>query len=381
MTAMTTHRIARSARPALLALAAALAACGGGEARPPLAVPVAVARAATRDVPYTIEATGTVEPLQTVAVEPQVTGIVTRVAFHEGDEVQKGQLLFQIDPRPFAAALAEAEAQLHRDSAQAAQAARDAARYAVLVKQDYVTEQQYETQQSTAASLAAAVRADSAAVQTARLNLDYAAIRAPIAGRTGSLLVREGNLARTNSATPLVVINQIRPILARFAVPQAALPQIQRFRGETLRVTVSPAQGDTAGAVGVLSFVDNAVDTSTGTVLLKARFANDDRSLWPGEFVYARLTLYTEKGATVVPAPALTTGQTGTFVFVVNADMTVTMRPVTVERVAGPVAVIASGVKPGDEVVTDGQVRLATGSKVEIKSGPGAASAGDVRAQ
>lgn len=355
----------------------AVAACSKNGARGAPAVPVSVAQAASRDVPYEIAATGTVEPRQTAQVEAQVTGIVTRVAFHEGDDVRAGQLLFQIDPRPFQAALAQAVATLHRDSAQAAQANRDADRYAALVKQDYVTQEDYDTRRAAAVAADATVRADSANVAVARLNLDYASVTAPIGGRTGSLLVREGNLARANNVTPLVVINQIRPILVRFAVPQADLPQIQRFRNDVLTVRVSPtaatatAATDSGGSVGHLTFLDNAVDTSTGTVLLKAEFPNDDRALWPGEFVNVRLELYVEKGATVIPAAAVSPGQSGAYVFVVNADGTVALRPVTVERTAGTWAVVADGVKPGETVVTDGQVRLGPGSRVQITTPPG----------
>lgn len=365
----------RTQRSAPLALLLVVA-CSQGNARGAPSLPVTVASAGTRDVPYELTATGTVEPRQTAQVEAQVTGIVTRVAFHEGDEVRAGQLLFQIDPRPFQAALDQAVAALHRDSAQAFQADRDAERYAALVKQDYVTQEDYDTKRAAAASADATLRADSANVESARLNLEYASVTAPIGGRTGSLLVKEGNLARANNVTPLVVINQIRPILVRFAVPQANLPQIQRFANADLKIRVSPTAGDTTGSLGHLSFLDNAVDTSTGTVLLKGEFPNDDRSLWPGEFVNVRLELYIEKGATVIPAAAVTTGQTGTFVFVVNPDQTVTLRPVTIERTAGDLAVISQGLKAGETVVTDGQVRLASGSKVQVKNG-GSAQLGD----
>src|SRR5438128_904158 len=261
---------------------------GGGSFR----VPVTVARAEQRSVPYELLGTGTVEPRQTASVQAQVTGILTRVAFREGDDVAAGQLLFQIDPRPFQAMLEQAQAMLARDQAQALNAAADAARYAELVKQDYVTKADYDTKKAAAEALQAGVRADSAAVANAQLNLEWAAIRAPIAGRTGRLLVREGNLVRANAADPLVVINQIRPILVRFAVPQKALPDIQRYRKNRLPVLVSPSKEDTTFSSGLLTFVDNAVDTTTGTVLLKAEFANQVGVLWPGEFLNVRLQLY-----------------------------------------------------------------------------------------
>src|SRR5881296_1077852 len=237
----------------------------GGPAR----IPVTVARAEQRAVPYEIIATGTVEPRQTVSVQSQVTGVLTQVAFREGDDVAAGQVLFQIDARPFQAALDQARAMLARDQAQAQSAVLDAQRYAELVKQDYVTKSDYEAKRAAAEALQAVVRADSAAVASAALNLDWATIRAPIAGRTGRLLVREGNLVRANAAEPLVVINQIRPILVRFPVPERSLPDIQRHRSNRLPVRVSPSKEDTTASEGLLTFVDNAVDTTTGTVLLK----------------------------------------------------------------------------------------------------------------
>src|SRR5947207_6787942 len=237
----------------------------GGASR----VPVTVARAEQRAVPFEIPATGTAEPRQTVSVQSQVTGVLTRAAFREGDDVEAGQTLFQIDPRPFQAALDQAKAMLARDQAQAQSAVLDAERYAELVKQDYVTKSDYEAKRANAEALKAAVRADSAAVANAQLNLEWAAIRAPIAGRTGRLLVREGNLVRANAADPLVVINQIRPILVRFAVPQKYLGDIQRYHQHQLPVFASPSQTDTVFSEGVLTFVDNSVDTTTGTVLLK----------------------------------------------------------------------------------------------------------------
>src|SRR5205809_5243216 len=347
----------------------------GGPAR----IPVTVARAEQRAVPYEIIATGTVEPRQTVSVQSQVTGVLTQVAFREGDDVAAGQVLFQIDPRPFQAALEQAKAMLARDQAQARSAVADADRYAELVKQDYVTKSDYEAKRAAAGALQAAVRADSAAVANAQLNLEWAAIRAPIAGRTGRLLVREGNLVRSNAADALVVINQIRPILVRFAVPQEHLGDIQRYRQHRLPVFASPSQSDTLFSEGVLTFVDNSVDTTTGTVLLKGEFPNRDNALWPGEFLNVRLQLYIDDKALVVPSQAVMTGQQGTYVFVLNQDGTARSQPVTVERPAGSYTVTAQGVRPGDEVVTDGQVRLVDGARVEVKGSadPARAMEGD----
>lgn len=354
----------------VLPLAAGCSRKGAGGPPP---VPVTIARAEQRPVPYEIIATGTAEPRQTASVQAQVTGILTQVAFREGDDVAAGQLLFQIDPRPFAAALDQAQAMLARDQAQAQSAVQDAERYAALVKQDYVTQSDYEAKRAAAEALQAAVRADSAAVATARLNLEWAAIRAPISGRTGRLLLREGNLVRANNPDPLVVINQIHPILVRFPVPERYLADIQRYRRNRLPVLVSPSQADTVFQDGVLSFVDNSVDSTSGTVLLKGEFANRDNVLWPGEFLNVRLQLYVEDNAVVVPAQAVMTGQQGTYLFVVNHDGTARSQPVTVERTAGTYAVIAQGVTAGDQVVTDGQLRLTTGAPVEIKGAAGGA--------
>src|SRR5216117_851646 len=347
----------------------------GGPAR----VPVTVARAEQRAIPFEIAATGTAEPRQTVSVQSQVTGVLTQVAFREGDDVAAGQVLFQIDARPFQAALDQARAMLARDQAQAQSAVLDAQRYAELVKQDYVTKSDYDAKRANAEALQAVVRADSAAVANAELNLEWATVRAPISGRTGRLLVREGNLVRANAPDPLVTINQIHPILVRFAVPEKHLGDIQRYRQNRLPVFVSPSQADTVFSEGVLTFVDNNVDTTTGTVLLKGEFQNRDNVLWPGEFLNVRLQLYIDDKALVVPSQAVMTGQQGTYVFVLNQDGTARSQPVTVERPAGTYAVIAQGVRPGEEVVTDGQVRLVNGAPVEVKGSadPARAMEGD----
>jgi membrane fusion protein, multidrug efflux system len=342
------------------------AACSSSKppATPP--VPVRIALAERRAVPFELAATGTVEPIQTVAVQSQVGGALQRVAFREGDEVKQGQLLFQLDPRPYRAALDQALAMLAGDRAQAANAAQDEKRYQTLVEKQYVTAQQYEQVQTTAAAAEATLAGSQAAVDQARLNLQYSTIRAPIAGRTGSLLVREGNLVRANADQPLVVINRIRPILVRFAVPAGNLPLIQTHLGKDI-VVRAEASGGGDPSEGGLSFVDNAVDTATGTILLKGRFPNDDGSLWPGAFVNVRLQLYVEPNALVVPAAAVVTGQQGSFVFVVQPDSSAATKPVTVSRTAGDFAVVNGDVQEGDRVVTDGQLRLRQGSKVQIK--------------
>jgi multidrug efflux system membrane fusion protein len=340
------------------------------EAPPPSPpVPVTLAAVERQAVPFELAATGTVEPLQTVSVQPQVSGPIIRVAFREGQDVEKGQVLFQIDPRPFRAALARAEAILARDKAEEANARQEAARYAELVEREYVTAQQYDEARTAAAAAAATLAASEAAVAEARLNLQYATIRAPISGRTGSLRVREGNLVRATEPTPLVTINQIRPILVRFAVPAQNLPLIQRHRGEDLVVVAEPVGGTGRSSEGTLSFVDNAVDTTTGTILLKGTFPNTEGALWPGEFVTVRLRLFVDQDALTVPRRAVVSGQEGSYVFVVRPDSTAETRPVQVDRTAGELAVVSGELEPGDRVVTDGQLRLRQGSKVEVKGG------------
>jgi len=328
-------------------------------------------------MPIQVTATGSVEPIQTVAVLPQVQGVLLRVRFREGDEVAVGQVLFEIDPRPYEAALQQAKATLARDLVQAANAVLEADRYGALVANASVSKEDYQAKRAAADALIAAALADSAAVAVARLNLEYATIRAPIAGRTGGLQIREGNVVRPTTSTPLVTINQLRPILVRFAVPATQLPALLRPAtrgrgGGARRVLARPGRDTAAVLVGDLSFVDNHVDSATGTVLLKGRFPNRDETLWPGEFVDVTLVLAVDSAATVVPVQAVVTGQQGTYVFVVAADGRVSQRPVTVARTVDTLAVIADGVTPGTLVVTDGQLRLTPDARVEIRGGPAA---------
>ena len=361
---------------ALAALAAACVAAGCSKPAPPKnpVVPVVVATVRRSNVPYMVTTNGVVEPLQTAEVEAQVGGILQRVTFAEGQEVSAGQVLFQLDPRPYQAALDQARGQLARDQAQAANARRDAARYAALVQQDYVTRSQADQAEATAASAAATVQADQAAVEQARINVANATIRAPISGKTGSLLVRQGNLVKANSSTPLVVINQLRPILVRFSVPQSQFPDIQRYfgNGQALAVSARPSEGTASPQQGVLSFVDNSVDSTTGTVLLKARFDNRTGALWPGQYVTTTLQLYVDPNALTVPSQAVLTGQQGTYVFVADsAAGTAKQRAVKVSRTLDTLAVIADGLAMGDKVIVDGQSRLTPNSKITIKSANG----------
>lgn len=353
---------------------AGLVACGSQRGGAPPKVPVSVARVERRALPYELEATGTVEPIRSVDVLPQVNGTILRVRFAEGDEVAAGQVLFEIDPRPYRAALQQAEGTLLRDLTQAQSAAREAARYKTLAQTNTVTQEDYEAKQAAADAAAAAMRSDSASVAIAQLNLEYATVRAPIGGRTGRLMLHEGNLVRAGSDA-LVSIVQVRPILVRFSVPATNLPALQQRRSQELTAIASPARDSAAPINGVLSFVDNQVDTTTGSLLLKARFPNRDGSLWPGEFVAITLVLGMENDAIVVPSQAVMQGQQGTYVFVVNSDGSAATQPVTVERTLDSLSVIA-GVPAGALVVTDGQLRLTPNAKVDIRGGPTTETAG-----
>src|SRR5689334_10157219 len=288
----------------LLVLTVVLAGACKKATRPtPPAVPVTVAKAEERPVPFEVTAPGTVEPIRAVQVASQVSGIVTNVAFHEGDEVKAGQILFKIDPRPYQNALSQAQAALARDQVQLVNAQRQVDRYQALAKSEYITDEQYQALKTTADGLMATLKSDSAAVDNAQLNLEYTTIRAPISGRTGSLLIKEGNLVRAPGSGAMVVLNQTRPIQVRFAVPASYLPEIRARQNEGLKVRVALGDNTHPPLMGELAFVDNAVDTTTGTILLKGRFDNNDGVLWPGQFVTATLVLYVQKSV-VVPAPA-----------------------------------------------------------------------------
>jgi len=349
-----------------LTAALLLSACGDARQAPPPPTPVAVGTVMRGPVPYELPATGTVEPLQTVAVEPQVSGQIVNVRFHEGDDVRKGQVLFEIDPRPFRAALSQAEANLARARAESEQASQQSKRYATLAEKEYVTAQQNDQARTDAMAAQASLESARAAVDAARLDLQYATIRAPISGRTGSLLIREGNVVRASGGSALVTINQIRPILVRFTVPASNLAEIQRRRGGRLAVRVEPTAGGEPSD-GMLDFVDNAVDTTTGTILLKAHFDNADGLLWPGEYVNVRLQLFVQDSALTVPAPAVVSGQSGTYVFVVQPDSTARTVPVSVQRTNDSVAIVDADLAAGQLVVTDGQIRLRDSARVQIR--------------
>lgn len=340
-------------------------------AQPP--APVTTATVEIQPMDLTIKAIGAVEPEQSVQIRSQVDGALVRIGFKEGDDVRQGQVLFEIDPRPFEAELKRMEAVLARDRAQLTNAELQVKRNKDLVQKGYITQSQYDELVTGVDSLNATLRADEQAVINAKLQLEHATICAPFAGRTGSLLVHEGDIIRANNADPLVVLNQIRPILVRFTVPSERLADIRRYDGEGTNLEVRvriPGNETSPQPVGELCFVDNAVDPATGTLALKARFANEHNTLWPGQFVDVTLRLTTEANALVVPSQAVQSGQDGTFVFIVQPDLSVVKKTVTVRRNADGKSVIGEGVKAGDVVVTDGQIRLVPGAKVEIRSGP-----------
>jgi multidrug efflux system membrane fusion protein len=293
------------------------------------------------------------------------------VTFNEGQDVVAGQVLFKLDARPFEAALRQAEAALARDEAQKQSAQRDAERYKALAEKDYVTKSQADQAQATAEATLATVQADKAAVDNARLNLNYATIRAPISGRTGRLLVRRGNIVKPN-AEPLVVINQLRPILVRFPVSQHDFPALQRRNARgSVPVRVVMADSGRVGEVGTLAFLDNAVDSLTGTVTAKARFTNQSSELWPGEYVRVSVELDVQPSAVAVPTRAVLAGQQGNYVFVIGSDKLAKVRAISVGRPVGELTTIDKGLTPGEQVVVDGQSRLTPDAHVDVKASPG----------
>ncbi len=355
---------------AVFTLIFATAACKKKEQKPAgmPPVPVSVGAAVEKSVPLQISAIGNVEASSTVAVKAQVGGTLIRVHFTEGQDVKKGDLLFTIDPRPYEAALKQADAIFARDRAQFENARAEERRYAELVKKGYVSQTQYEQVRTNAAALEAVVQSSKAQVENAHLQLAYCTIRSPFSGRTGSLVVYEGNLIKPNADTSMVTINQIQPVNVGFAVPEKTLPEIKKYMaGGALKVEALLSKDDKNPVQGKLTFIDNAVDNATGTIKLKGSFVNSDRKLWPGQFVNLLLTLMTQSNAIVVPTQAVQTGQKGPFVFVVKEDATAEARPVVVSRTVGEESVIESGLKAGEKVVTDGQLRLTPGAKVEFK--------------
>lgn len=361
--------------PLLLLLAAGLAGCGGNDsaAKPGKgaapAVPVLAAAAEKKTVPLRLRAVGNVETESSVAIKSRVDGQVVKVHFRDGDDLVQGQPLFQIDPRPFEAQLRQAQANLLKDQAQLEYARGQEARYQDLLAKGFVSREAYAQVRTGMESAQAAVAADQAAIESAKLQLQYATIRAPIGGRAGKVLVSEGNVVKANENPPLVVINQLAPIYVSFAVAEQHGPAVRaamRERRPPVTVTVS---GNSVS--GELAFVDNAVDPTTGTLRLRARFANREHLLWPGDFVEAALTLREESDALVIPSAAVQSGPKGSYVFVVKDDQTVDLRPVRVSRGEGDEALVAEGLAAGERVVTDGASRLTRGARVSVKPAAG----------
>lgn len=349
---------------------ALLSACAGTKAAAPSnsAVPVLAAVVEQKDVPLQVKAIGSVEAYSNVSVKTQITGELTGVFFKEGQDVKKGQLLFTLDKRPFEAVVKQAEGVLAKDQAQAANARTQARRYAALYKAGVVSKEENDQMQSNADALDAAVVADKAAVENARVQVAYCSIYSPINGRTGPLLIHRGNMIKANDTPFLISINQVEPIYATFTVPEQYLAQIKRYAAKGKLPVQAFIPNDNRGPVaGRLSFIDNTVDQATGTIKLKGEFANTDRRLWPGQFVDVVLTLSDQPNAIVVPSQAIQNGQQGQFVFVIKPDLTAEVRPVVLDRSTDGQAVISKGLVPGERVVTDGQLRLVPGSKVELK--------------
>lgn len=343
--------------------------------RPP--APVSVALAGSKNVPVQITAIGSVSPYATVAVKSQIGGELMQVHFREGQDVNKGDLLFSIDPRPFEIQIKQLEANLARDTVQWENARDDAKRYEELFRKNYAAKEEYEKFRTNAVALEATVRGEKAALESARLQLGYCTIRSPISGRTGSILVNQGNLVKANADGAMVVIHQLQPIYVTFSVPELYLTDIKKYLAQGELKVEALVSGQSKPAEGVLTFIDNTVDTATGTIRLKGTFANKQNELWPGQFVDVVLTLTVEPNLVVVPSAALQTGQRGLYVFVVKDDLSAEYRAVTSPRNFGDDAVITDGVRAGETVVTDGQLRIVPGARIEIKKDASAAKPDD----
>jgi membrane fusion protein, multidrug efflux system len=343
---------------------------GGGPA------PVLVAQAARKVVPIMIDAIGSVEPIRSAAIRSQITGTLQKIAIQEGQDVKENDLLFEIDPRPLENALRSAEADFQKVTVQLENAHAQVKRYQQLSTEQMVSKEQFQKIQDDARVLEAQLESSRSAVNNARVQLNYSSIRAPLSGRTGNLNVHEGDLVRANDIGALVTINQLSPIYVTFGVPQQYLAPITRYRAErTLKVEVVPPGTDDKAEVGELTFIDNTVDPTTGTIKLKGSFPNETHRLWPGQFATTSVTLATPE-VLAIPSRAVQSSQTGQHVFVVTADKKAELRPVVVERTFENDAVITKGLTEGETVVIDGQLRVEPGKPVEIKQPGGAAATG-----
>jgi len=332
-------------------------------------IPVVTADAAVRDVPVYLDGLGTVTAYKTVNIHAQVNGRLDKVSFREGQAVKKGEMLAQIDPRPFTIALHQAEATHARDEAQLAGAKRNLDRFIGVGAQRLIPQQQVDDQRALVDQLTGTVAADKAQIENARLQLDYARITSPIDGVTGVRLVDPGNLVSTTDANGIVVVTQMDPIAVLFTLPQDALPDVSREQANgPLKVEARTRDGGQLLADGELGLIDNLINTGTATMRLKAIFPNPQRLLWPNQFVKARLLLTVRKGALVIPAVAVQRGPQGAFVYVVGDDMRAVLRPVTVERIEGETAIVAKGLTAGDKVVSEGQNQLRPGARVQPRA-------------
>jgi multidrug efflux system membrane fusion protein len=340
---------------------------GRKAAKGPPAVAVTVAPAEQESVPIRVQAIGNVEPYLTVAVKARVDGQIIAVNFREGEEVHKGDVLFRIDPRPFEAALRQAEANALRDRAAREQARSQERRYQELLEKNFVSKEAYAQIRTNAQTAEATAKASEAALENARLNLEYCTIRSPLDGYVGKVLLQAGNLVRANDVNPLVVINQVRPVYVNFAVAEQRLPELRKYQAASpLRVDVIPAERAATPIVGRLVFIDNAVDPSTGTIRLRAQFDNKDAALWPGQFVNVSVRLYEQADAIVIPSQAVQSGPQGQYVYVVGDDMVADVRRIEVQEIDGERTIVARGLSKGERVVTRGQLRLGPKTRVQI---------------
>ncbi|HKB56414.1 MAG TPA: efflux RND transporter periplasmic adaptor subunit [Lacunisphaera sp.] len=362
---------------AVLALAAGCSRSADNRTAAAPAVPVQVAVAVQQDVPRRIESIGAVQALRTVAIKSQVDGIIAQVHFREGDDVKAGDLLVTLDRRPFGNSLRIARADLVNAQAEAVRAQADADRYTRLDQQDAISKEQYAQLTTRAETTRAAAQAKEAAVANAELQLGYTEIRAPIAGRTGQLMLHEGALVKANdNSFTVVTINQLAPVAVAYAVPERSLDEIRAaFIAGTATVVVTDRASGIKRENGRLEFIDNTVDLTTGMITLKAVFPNEDQALWPGRFVYVVTQVGIDRDAIVVPSTAVQNSQNGATVYVLKPDQTVELRPVKVARTAGDSTLLADGIKAGETVITDGQIRLLPDMKAEAHAPSGAATA------
>ncbi len=333
----------------------------------PATVPVSAALVVTKTMPVRLMAIGNIEPFTSVAIKARVDGQLLSVKFKEGDEVRQGSVMFEIDPRPFAASLKQAQANLLKDRALLDRASEQEKRYKDLLTKNFISPDAYAQVQTNTATAAATVSADEAAIENAKLSLEYCTIRSPVTGYAGRIQIQQGNLVKANDSNPLVTVNQVVPIYASFSVPEQNVSAVRNYQAEgILKVQAAFTNAAHAPVAGKLSFIDNAADMTTATIKLKAEFPNTDKALWPGQFVNVVLTLYEQQDAIVAPSAAVQSGPAGQYVYVVKPDQTVEMRVIKIARAEGDDSVVASGLQPGEQVVVVGQLRLAPGTKVNV---------------